>query len=89
MFSKRARRYDPKSLPRGKRLRQNICDLFMSNQISGKRAAEILQDMAAAGVKGVSELTRAANTGKEARGLLRALTRNSQWPCLFCCSESP
>ena len=45
-------------IPLAKRLRSNVGDLFLSNQISAQRAQEIFQDAAYAGASSVKDLTK-------------------------------
>jgi hypothetical protein len=81
MQSKHSRAYSSKDLPPSKRLRQNIADLYASNQLSANRAQELFEDAAAAGAADCRILTRRPATKKNiARDLRRRLLKNTQWP---------
>ena len=84
MVSKRARGYDEEGVPPQRRLRSNIADLCLNNDISGARARSVFEDAAVAGAVGVSDLARSgaggAQPGNAHRDLLRRLMRRSGWP---------
>ena len=76
-------------IPLAKRLRSNVGDLFLSNQISAQRAQEIFQDAAYAGASSVKDLTKGLdNPSSEklqrnvhaARNLTRKLLKGTPWP---------
>ena len=60
MFSKRGRGYEETELSPSKRLRANLADLFLSNDISGSRALSLFQDADGAGAKGFKKLKKLA-----------------------------
>lgn len=67
------------SIPAGQRLRSNIADLMLGNDISSLRAQSIYKDAADAGI---DEMTRLANTGTGSnvpRNMLRKLMKGSKW----------
>jgi hypothetical protein len=78
MFSKKKRSYEPSELPPSKRLRANLQDAFASNQLSGQRTQEIINDINACGVQGVAP-TRTLNS-HTARNLKRGFLKRSLWP---------
>ena len=87
MLSKRAKGYAEEDLPEEKRFRHNLSDLFLSNEISGTRAAELFRDAAAAGAANVRDLSRVGAAGRlrgnAARDLRRRLLKRSQWCNLY------
>ena len=82
MHSKNARPYDPAALPPQQRLRANVQDLFAGNQLSGKRAQELINDIAAAGNEQFEHLAGRLN-GNSARKLRTAFLKRNQWPDLY------
>ncbi|CAE7588496.1 unnamed protein product [Symbiodinium sp. CCMP2592] len=71
-------------LPKERRLRENLADLFLSGEISGKRARTLYQDAGDAKAVHVSDV--AGDTDHNAhRDVLRKLLSNSRWPDLFEC----
>ena len=84
MQSKRARCYDAEALPAEKRLRLNIGDLFARNEISGRRALELMMDAEAAGALGLQDVHRTkaalAKTTNAARFVRNMFTKYSAWP---------
>eukprot|EP00972_Heterocapsa_arctica_P008536 1245478-Heterocapsa_arctica.AAC.1 len=46
MLSKNGRGYDPDGVPRAKRLKHNLADLFLSGQVSGHRSQSLFEDAA-------------------------------------------
>lgn len=88
MFSKR-RLPDFGEDPPEKRLRTNIADLFLENDISGVRAQSILDDAHASGLQAFRELAKAPAGGKPrtqnniARNLRRKLNKRSNWPSQY------
>ena len=83
MFSKRQRGYDEEEVPPARRLRSNIGDLFLSSDISGRRAASLIQDAAASGSQGLSDLSRVRDGHHAHRDLLRRFAKGSRWPTLY------
>ena len=74
-------------IPAAKRLRMNLADLFLTNQISGQRAQTIFEDGAEAGAQHMADLAKAGGHGRHAnhihRDLLRRLLKRNQWPPLY------
>lgn len=70
-----------------RRLRQNVVDLFLSNDVSSSRAVDLIQDASAAGAAHFEDLQRLAGAGalkqNAARDLLRKVLRRSHWPKLY------
>ena len=79
MLSKRAKGYDPSSLPPAKRLRQNLADAYLSN-VTGTRAQELFADAQAAGAANVKDLAGGTSRKNAARNLKKKLARYSKWP---------
>ena len=76
--------FDPSSLPKNKRFRANLSDLFLSGDVAGQRAHSLFADAKAAGTQHVTDL--AGNDkpdGNSARDLLRRLRKRSHWPPLY------
>ena len=72
------------------RLRSNITDLFLSNDISARRALTLFEDAVDAKALGCRKLSRAAknrfgvlNKKNIARGLLTQMLRHKGWPGLY------
>lgn len=82
MLSKNQRPYDVSELPPARRLRPNLQDLFASNQISGSRVQEIINDVAAAGNDDFERL-RGPLGGNASRNLRRSFLKRSQWPHIY------
>ena len=86
MFSKRGLP-DRSNVPPAKRLRQNVVDLFLGNDISGQRAASIFRDAAAAGASHFQDLARIGSrpgAGRnQCRDILRAVVKRTAWPKLY------
>ena len=84
MFHKRSKGYSKEELSPSKRLRANLEDLFLSNEVSALRAREAFEDAEAAGLPGFSRLARAGASGSRTshahRDLMAACLRNSKWP---------
>ena len=79
MLSKHALGYDPKQVPAAKRLRANIADLTLSNQISGQRAQSLINDAHSAGVGGFRDLSGTVDRNSR-RNITRKLLKGSKWP---------
>ena len=81
MLSKRAKGYDARSCPPEKRLRRNLADAFLSNDITGARAQEMFNDAQAAGAADVADLASHSSCPQNAaRDLKKKLARYSKWP---------
>ena len=81
MYSKRPLP-DRAYMPPERRLRANLADLFLSNEVSGSRVASLFEDASVANPRHVKDL---ANLGmpKATRNLRRKLMKRSQWPELY------
>ena len=82
MLSKHHRAYDPSETPAANRLRLNVSDLFQSNTVTGKRAQELINDAAAAGVDDCRNLAKEKDSNT-ARHLRRNMMKTSQWPKFY------
>ena len=82
MQSKNKRPYDSDSLPPSQRLRANLQDLFASNQLTGKRTQELINDISAVGHEEFDSL-RGRVCGNSARKLRKAMLKRNQWPGLY------
>ena len=88
MFSKRQLPVDLQSCSPSKRLRHNLVDLFLSNDVSGERADSLLRDAVAAKAVNVADLVDHGDSkrhkGNAHRDLLRRLKKTAKgWPPLF------
>ena len=86
MFSKRPLPH-LEDVPAAKRLRENLADLFLSNEISGQRATSLFRDAHDAGAAHFRDLRRmGAMPGAKknsCRDVLRVLVRRTSWPKLY------
>ena len=84
MFAKRSRGYAEEDVSPQKRLRENIIDLFLGNDISGPRANAIFRDADAAGAAGFRDLKKTGAGGRQpgnsSRDILRKLRKMMGWP---------
>lgn len=85
MFSKRTVGYDKLLISPSKRLRHNVIDMFLSNDMSALRAQSFFEDAAAAGASGgFNRLQRAGNSGAHGktmhRDVLRKCLKGTKWP---------
>ena len=78
MLSKRALGCDLVEMSTAKRFRFNIADLFLSNEVSGARAARIYRDAGDAGAEGVADLRRLGSKKHVHRNLLTKLLEKLQ-----------
>ena len=84
MFQKRGREEGPDEGDPHKKLRNNVADLFLANEIAGARAGSVFQDAAACGLRGFRKLAEGAKSKKNVhRNILRTLGKNSKWPELY------
>ena len=71
-------------LPDDKRLRANVADLFLNNEVSGARAQTLFVDASMAGVQNCSSLASSGSHGRHpgniSRDMLAKLAKGSQWP---------
>ena len=85
MYSKRARVSDDPDPTR--RMRNNIADLFLSNDISANRAWEMFDDGIASGTRHMKDLQKAGKKGQLPKNLNRDLTKKmmkkNNWPPVY------
>ena len=89
MWHKKHRPSDPEAPP-GKRLRDNLVDLYASGEVAGERAQSLLDDAGdfarSVGSGEMQELRGRRTTGSaknKDRDLRRRLLKRSQWPPLY------
>ena len=82
MMSKRSLGFDLATMAPAKRFRHNAADLFLSNSISGSRAASLFSDARAAGTRNVRDLA-VGNSKNVHRNLLKKLLKDCKWPKLY------
>ena len=84
MYKKRGKGYNPEELSPSKRLRENLADLFLSNDVCAERMQEVFQDSEAAGLPGFRRLASAGGGNKKNihRDLLKAVLHGCPWPAL-------
>ena len=83
MFGKRARPWEEDPGPPQQRLRANLADLFLGNDISSVRAQSLFEDGQASGAASLSDVAamRGGRLGKNlCRDLKRRLLKGSAWP---------
>ena len=85
MFSKRPLPEDAaSSADPAERLRANLVDIFLSNQVSGLRAQTVFADVHSNKVRGFKKLAKAGKHGSQkrhvARDLRRTIIKNKVWP---------
>ena len=81
MFSKRGRAWDDAQLPPNQRLRRNIADLYLNNDVSVARAQTLFADAQAAGAPNMGDLAKAGKNGRLGKNLSRDLRES--------CSKTP
>ena len=82
MLSKQKRAYEPEQLPPDKRLKANIKDIFATNQLSGVRSQELINDIADSGVMGFRSLKKSLKANV-ARNLRRSFLKGCLWPSVY------
>lgn len=84
MFHKRQLQDDLQSMPPEKKLRADMMDLFLNNNISANRAHQLCQHADMAGASGFKDLSKIGVKDKWKRNLRRDITRklikHSNWP---------
>ena len=84
MFRKRGKAYDEATIPKDKRLRRNLADLYLSNDVSAARAQSLFADAVGAKVSNCADLAAVGDGGRipnnMARDLKRRLLKGSKWP---------
>ena len=69
-------------MPPDRRLRANLADPFLSNEVSGARIASLFEDASVANPRHVQDLAK-LNTKNSTRDIRRKLAKRSQWPQLY------
>jgi len=87
MLSKRALPTELINADPSKRLRINLADLFLSNDVSGSRAQSLFADGVLAGADHCRDLGKAGNFGQTpgncSRDITRKLLKRRRWPSLY------
>lgn len=92
MMSKNSMGHDRSLIPREKRLRDNLEDLFLSNEVSGKRSQTLFEDADDFHPQSweFKKLKKAGNQGKHKsschRDLLKQCLKGTVWPQLYFCT---
>lgn len=87
MFHKRARPEEHEDTT--KRFREDMADLFLSNDVSGQRCVRLFKNAALAGCKNVSDLAKGVeHAGNNSRDLTRRLLKKKLWPKLYYIQET-
>ncbi|CAE7030031.1 unnamed protein product [Symbiodinium natans] len=68
----------------GRRLRENVADLFLSGSVSAKRARSLYADSQQHDPRESAELAQVADSSHAHRDLLRKLKKDKKWPGVFC-----
>ena len=89
MWHKKHRQVDPEAPP-GRRLRENLVDLFASGDVPGDRAASLLDDagsfarsMGSSEMQDVRASAYAGGAKNAARDLRRKLLKGNKWPSVY------
>jgi hypothetical protein len=94
MLAKNKRPYDPDALPDGKRLRENLKDIFANNLLAAGRVQEVIDDIAdcdvpamhslrSSSMRGDAKSRRVMQSKNASRNLTRKLLKGNQWPPLY------
>ena len=83
MLSKNKRPYNPDELTPRKRIRANIQNMFATNQLSGPRSQELINDIDRLDTTAVSQLARPQVGQNATRDLRRTFMKYNQWPALY------
>ena len=87
MFSKRPLPDRDREMSAAQRLRLNVADLFLQNDISATRTQTVMSDVQACGIEGFTRLAKAGGSGKHKhnirRDLRRVLLKGKHWPELY------
>lgn len=81
MYKKRALA-DLSQVPPDKRLREDMVDLFLGNQVSAQRAARMFQNAQLAGAAHVKDLQVRGETNAR-RDLMQKVRKGCKWPSLY------
>ena len=68
------------AVEKGKRLKMETLDLFLSNSVSASRASRIADAAVAAGVTDMQELADRASGSNPVRDMRRMALKNTRWP---------
>ena len=79
MYHRREQNYKNDE-PGAKRLRGNLADLVLTNQLPVDRVASLASDCTAAGASGVDKPFKAKTKSNVKRDVLRRLLKGCQWP---------
>ena len=82
MMSKRSLGFDVAATAPANRFRYNAADLFLSNSVSGSRAASLFADAPEASTRHVADLG-GGPSNRAHRNLLRKLLKGNKWPRLY------
>ena len=82
MLSKHKRPYDAAILPPDKRLSANVRDIFATNQLSGIRTQELINDIADAGVPSFKRVKKTLKANVS-RNLKNTFLKRNLWPSLY------
>ena len=93
MFHKRAKDHLQPNVPPAKRLRHNLADLFLSNNVSAQRTEEIFEDAQLAGAAFCSDIGHPESVATDPekkkrnknahRDMLRKFLKGTEWPPLY------
>ena len=87
MFSKRPLPDRDREMSAAQRLRLNVADLFLQNDVSATRTQTVMSDVNACGVEGFTQLAKAGGSGKHKgnirRDMMRSCLKGSHWPDLY------
>jgi hypothetical protein len=87
MLHKRAIPHEPDEVQPKRRLRQNLADLFLGNNVSGQRAQTLFSDATLSGAGHCDDLGKAGSSGKHpknaSRDIRSKLLKRSGWPPLY------
>ena len=83
MFSKRGRDEKQEQEDAAKRLKADLADLFLSNEVSAQRAHTTFRNVDQCGVPGFQKLARTGGLKNKARDLTRQLLKGNKWPSMY------
>lgn len=86
MYHKRSKGYQNEEVSPSKRLKANLQDLFLGNDVSATRARDIFEDCDVAGNRGFRKLAKAGKHGQNRnvrRDLISTILRGSAWPSSY------
>ena len=84
MFNKRSLPDEAlEDIPEEKRLRHDLLDVFLGNNLSAQGSARVFENANLAGAANVDDLAVNRKRGNQARDLLRKAFRNTKWPPVY------